>query len=162
MKTSAILMRKADIHPKLRLGIKEPKGGVKSTGKHTVRMISDKITKGRDRESGTIIDMVKYVMEEDGEKKEYRCPLKNKETGELHYIVQVLSKVPENGEVTMEMKKMGPRNYVEILNLDGSRIDGDMDDEDEVDDEAPDEQALEDVFGSMGIPEGKEGGDIQA
>lgn len=136
MKNSKGLMKAADIHPKLKLGIKEPKGGVRSTGKHTVRMISDKITKGRDRESGSIIDVVKYVVEENGEKFEYRCPMKSKETGELHYLVQILSKVPENGEVTMEMKKAGPRNFIEVLNLDGSRIDGD-EDESELDDREP-------------------------
>lgn len=140
-------MKRAEIYPKLRLGIKEPKGGVKSTGKHVVSMVSDKITKGRDRESGQIIDYVKYVVIEDGEKKEYRCPLKNKETGELHYIVQTLSKVAENTEVTMEMKKMGPRNYVEILNVDGSRIDGDIDEDDA--DEAPDEESIEEVFDNL-------------
>lgn len=146
MKTSAILMQKADIHPKLKLGIKQDKGGVKSTGRHVVRMISDKITKGRDRESGQIIDAVKYVVEEKGQKYEYRCPLKNKETGELHYLVQILSHVPEGTEVVMEMKKQGPRNYIDVTNLDGSRIDGDQDASSEVDDQDPTEEEIADAF----------------
>lgn len=148
-------MVKAGVYPKLRLGIKEPKGGVRSTGKHTVRLISDKIIKSRDRESGTIIDAVKYVVEVGGVKMEYRCPMKNKDTGELHYLVQVLSKVPEGGEVTMEMKKMGPRNYVEVLNPDGSRIDGDVEDEAGETTEVS-EETLEDVFAGLGVPGGDE------
>lgn len=132
MKNSKLLMKAAQVYPKLRLGVKVQGGGVRSTGKHTVRMIEDKMTKGRDRESGKIIDVVKYILEENGEKREYRVPVKNKETGELHYLVQALSQVPENGEITMEMKKMGPRNYVEVLNVDGSRVDGGV--EEEVDD----------------------------
>lgn len=131
MKTSAALMKSAGIYPKLKLGVKKEgangKKSVHATGPHTVRLISDKITKGRDRDSGTIIELVKYVVEEGGVKRQYSCPLKNKETGELHYLVQILSKVPENTEVIMEMKKMGPRNYVEVRNLDGTRIDSDED-----------------------------------
>lgn len=142
MKNSLALMKAAGIYPKLKLGVRKAgtsgKQSVHSTGRHTVSVISDKITKGRDRESGNIIDVVKYVLEEGGEKKEYRCPMKNKETGELHYLVQILSKVPEGTQVTMEMKKMGPRNYIEVLNLDGSRIDGD-------EQETADEEVGEDV-----------------
>lgn len=140
MQNSKALMQRAEIYPRIKLGTKQPKGGVVSTGKHIVRMIKDKITMGRDRESGKIIEVMKYILEEDGVKKEYRCPLKNKETNELHYLVQILSKVPENGEVSLEMKKAGPRNYVEVLNLDGSRIDAGEDDANEIVDEPTDEE----------------------
>lgn len=122
MKTSKLLMGKAGIYPKLQLGIKQERGGVQSTGPHTVRLISDKITLMRDRESGEIVEMVKYVVEEDGVKKEYRTRLKNKDTKELNYLVQHLSSVEEGTEVILEMKKMGPRNYVEVRNLDGTPI----------------------------------------
>lgn len=152
-------MKAAGIFPKLRLGTKIQGSGVKSTGLHTVKMVSDKITKGRDRESGTIIDVVKYVVEEDGVQKEYRVPLKNKETGELHYLVQVLSKVEEGDVVTMEMKKMGARNYVEVLNPDGSRIEAeDEDDESDVEDVKDDEHVADDLD-ALDTEEGKD--DIQ-
>ena len=36
-----------------------------------------------DRDSGQVIDFLKYIVEEDGIQKEYRTRLKNKETGEL-------------------------------------------------------------------------------
>lgn len=152
MKTSAALMKSAGIYPKLKLGVKKVgangKQSVHATGPHTVRLISDKIVKGRDRESGNIVELVKYVLEEGGVKKEYRCPLKHKETGELHYLVQILSKVPENTEVIMEMKKQGPRNYVEVRNLDGTRIDSDEPTEGQYEPEDGDmpDEALEAAF----------------
>lgn len=122
METSKILMRKAEIYPRLKLGLKQEKGGVKSTGRHLVRLLSDKVTLGRDRETSEIVEMVKYVMEVNGEKREYRTRMRNKDTKELNYLVQILSRVPEGTEVYLEMKKMGPRNYIEVTNLDGTRI----------------------------------------
>lgn len=85
-------------------------------------MLSDKIVNGLDRESGKVIQYVKYVVEEDGVQKEYRTRLKHKETGELQYLVQNLSQIEEGQEVIMEMKKMGPKNYVEVRHVDGSKI----------------------------------------
>ena len=131
-KISKELVRQAGIFPKLRLGIKREKGGVDSTGSHTVKLISDKIVKGIDRETGKVIDYVKYVFEENGEQKEYRTRLKHKETGELQYLVQNLANVNEGDTIVLEMKKMGAKNYVEVRNVDGSKI-TDEDQEDVVD-----------------------------
>lgn len=121
-KVSKELLKQAGIHPKLRLGIKQEKGGVQSTGAHRVKLIGEKIVKGIDRETGQAIDFVKYVFEEDGELKEYRTRLKHKETGELQYLVQNMANVDEGQEVILEMKKMGAKNYIEVRNIDGSKI----------------------------------------
>lgn len=136
MKISKDLMKTAGIFPKLRLGVKQEGGGVKSTGPHTVKMLSDKIVNGLERESGKTIQYVKYIVEEDGEQKEYRTRLKHKETGELNYLVQNLSQVEEGQTVVLEMKKMGPKNYVEVRHVDGSKIT----DEDQEDVVEPDEE----------------------
>jgi len=121
MKVSKQLMVQANIKPKLKLGLKTDRG-VQSTGPHTVKMISDKITNGLDRETGKVIEYVKYIVEEDGVEKEYRTRLKHKETGELQYLVQNLAQVEEGQEVIMEMKKAGLKNYIEIRHVDGSVI----------------------------------------
>jgi hypothetical protein len=129
MKVSKQLMDKAGIFPKLRLGVKKDGGGVVSTGPHTVTMVSDKIVNGLDRETGKMIEYVKYIVEEDGVQKEYRTRLKHKETGELQYLVQNLSQVEEGETVVLEMKKMGVKNYVEVRHPDGSKLtDEDQDD----------------------------------
>jgi hypothetical protein len=129
MKVSKQLMDKAGIFPKLRLGTKKDGGGVVSTGPHTVTMVSDKIVNGLDRETGKMIEYVKYIVEEDGVQKEYRTRLKHKETGELQYLVQNLSQVEEGETVVLEMKKMGVKNYVEVRHPDGSKVtDEDQDD----------------------------------
>lgn len=115
-------MEQAHILPKLRLGVKKEKGGVDPTGPHRVKMVADRIGKGVDRETGKVIDVVKYTVEEEGELKEYSVPVKARETGELHYLVQRLSEVSEGEEVILEMKKRGFKNYVDVLNLNGEPI----------------------------------------
>lgn len=146
-------MKKAEIYPKLRLGIKQPKGGVVSTGPQTVKLVKEFIRKGMDRESGQVIDVYKIVVEHEGILKEYRMPVKAKETGELHYLVQRMAKVAEGETVILEMKKQGPKNYIEVLREDGSPI--------EVDDEVADaggdadddisEEDVDDAMDSVGI-----------
>lgn len=129
MEISKKLMESAGIYPKLRLGLKKEGGGVESTGPHLVKLISDKIVKGMDRETGKVIEYVKYIVEEEGVEKEYRTRLKNKETGELQYLVQNLSQVDEGTEIILEMKKMGVKNYIEVRYPDGSALtDTDQDD----------------------------------
>ncbi len=122
MEISKKLMQSAGIFPKLRLGVKLDKGGVQPTGPHTVVMVSDKIVQGLDRETGKVIEFVKYIVEENNVQKEYRTRLKNKETGELNYLVQNLSQVEEGDTVVLEMKKMGLKNYVEVRQVDGTVV----------------------------------------
>jgi hypothetical protein len=130
-------MKKAGILPKLRLGIKKEGGGVESTGPHQVRILEDKIVPGIDKETGKQIHEVKYILEENGEKKEYRVPVKDK-AGELHYLVQRLSEIPEGGEVILEMKKRGIKNYIEVTTI------GEVD-YDETEADEPDEEPTVDI-----------------
>lgn len=140
-------MDSAGILPKLRLGVKKEGGGVLSTGPHTVTMVSDKIVKGLERESGKVIEYVKYIVKEDGIEKEYRTRLKHKETGELNYLVQNLSQIEEGDTVILEMKKMGPKNYVEVRHVDGSKIT----DEDQDDVVEPSEEDVYKAFDSIEV-----------
>lgn len=105
-------MKQAGVVPKLRLGIKEEGKAPVSTGPHRVKILEDKLRKGKD-EKGNIIDVVHYIVEENGEKKFYEVPVKDKQ-GNLHYLVQRLSEVPEGMDIIMEMKKKGIKNYISV------------------------------------------------
>ncbi len=109
-------MKQAGILPRLKLGERrEGENGKESvfpTGPHRVKIIEDKIKKGKDHE-GKIIDVMHYVLEEDGVKKFYEVPVKDK-TGSLHYLVQRFSEVPEGQEIILEMKKRGIKNFISV------------------------------------------------
>ena len=112
MKISRELLAKAGLLPKLRLGLKLPKGGVKPTGPHKVKILEDKILKKPDQ-TGKEIEYVRYLVEEDGEKKYYDTKLRDKQGG-LSYLVQRFAEIPEGEEVILEMKKQGVKNYIEV------------------------------------------------
>lgn len=135
MKNSKELLKVAGILPKLRLGKKLEKGGVQSTGPHLVKFISDRIQKGKDRETGEVIDVVRYVVDEEGEEKQYIVPVKDRETGNLHYLVQRLAEVNEGDIITLEMKKRGMKNYIEVLSADGAPI-GEHEEDEVIEEEA--------------------------
>jgi len=105
-------LSKAGILPKLRLGHKLPSGGVKSNGSHRVKIIQDKTLEKPDQ-TGKNIEYVRYLVEENGEKKVYDTKKLNK-IGELSYFVQRMAEINEGDEVMLEMKKQGVKNYIEI------------------------------------------------
>lgn len=129
MKNSKELLIKAGILPKLRLGLKQAKGGVKPTGSHRVKILEDKIIKKPDN-TGKEIEYVRYFVEENGEKKVYDTKLRDKNGG-LSYLVQRLAEVPEGEELILEMKKQGVKNYIEVLPVNQSS-NVEMEDDEEV------------------------------
>lgn len=113
MKISKGLMNKAGVMPKLRLANRQGKSVV-STGPQRVKLLEDKIIQGMDRETGKKVEYVVYTVEHDGEKKQYRTRLKNKDTGELSYLVQRMGEIPEGTDVILECKRSGIQNYIEV------------------------------------------------
>ena len=111
-KFSKELLSKAGILPKLRLGLKLPKGGVKPTGPHKVKLLEDKILKKPDQ-TGKEIEYVRYIVEENGEQKVYDTKLRDKNNG-LSYLVQRFAEINEGEEIILEMKKQGAKNYIEV------------------------------------------------
>ncbi len=87
----------------LQLGIKQDGGGVKSTGKHKVKLISEKETIGRDYHTKKERDEVEYIFEENGVEKKYRVSTKNKNGG-VHYFVRNMAEVEPGDEIILEMK----------------------------------------------------------
>jgi len=129
MKNSIEILKKANIIPKLRLAIKEEGKAPQPTGAHRVSLIEDKLINGKD-EKGNVIPMVRYIFEENGERKRYDVPLKNKE-GEVHYLVQRFAEVNEGQELILEMKKRGAKNYVSVSVV-GHSSEAEISDEDDI------------------------------
>ena len=112
MKTSKEIIKKANIYPRLRLFTKTPKGLV-STGIHRVKLILDKELKGTEFKTGKEIEKVRYLVEENGEKKIFERAKYNK-TGDVDYLVIRLAEFEENTEVFLEGSRAGIKNIVKI------------------------------------------------
>lgn len=126
-KISKELLTAAGIIPKLRLGIKTDKG-VTSNGAHRVKLLADKLVSEKDQRTGQDIEYVRYLVEENGEKKRYQTKKLN-QNGELSYLVQRLAEINEGDEVILQMKKRGIKNYIEVIPVKGDEIE--VEDEDE-------------------------------
>lgn len=114
MEISKKLMDKAGILPKLRLGVKVEGSGVESTGPHKVVVAGERLERGIDRDTGKEIEVMRYEFDcDDGERREYEVPVKDK-GGKLHYLVQRFAEVNVGDMVTLEMKRQGARNYIQV------------------------------------------------
>jgi hypothetical protein len=130
MKNSREILIKAGLHPKLRLGIKSAKG-VTPTGPHRVKVIEDKIIQKLDPD-GKLTYFVRFIFEEDGQKKQYDARMKSKEGTDPHYLVQLLAEVEEGEEIILEMKKAGIKNYIEVIRVStGEKVAAAADEEDD-------------------------------
>lgn len=108
-------MNKAGLLPKLRLGIKNG-GRVTPTGPHRVKIVEDKLVKKLNTE-GVEEYFVRYIFEEDGQKKQYDCHMKAKVGNDPHYLVQALAEVEPGEELILEMKKAGVKSYIEVTRV---------------------------------------------
>jgi hypothetical protein len=116
MKTSKEIVLKSGLLPRLQLGIRMPRGGVKPTGPHTVKILEDSIIKkpGREDEASTEVHYVRYIVEENGIRKQYDTRLKTKGGSDPSYFVQAMAEIEPGEEVILEMMKSGPKNYINI------------------------------------------------
>ncbi len=124
-------MNKAGLLPKLRLGIKNGRG-VTPTGPHKVKIIEDKMVKKLNTE-GIEEFFVRYIFDEDGERKQYDCHMKSKVGNDPHYLVQALAEVEPGEELILEMKKAGVKSYIEVTRLSTNsteKVDVDDDEDD--------------------------------
>ena len=130
MKVSKELLNAAGIIPKLRLGTKTDRG-VQGNGPHRVKILADKLVQGKDPKTGKDLEYVRYLVEENGEKKSYQTKKLN-QNGELSYLVQRLAEIEEGQEVILEMKKAGVKNYVDVVPV-GSAHSVEVEDDDGLD-----------------------------
>src|SRR3990167_8662605 len=116
MKTSQEVIKKAGIIPRLSLceQILDEGGnkkGVRGTGVHKVKLLEDKVVMGKDFMTNQERYEMKYILEENGEKKFYSVPLRDK-NNEVHYLVQRLSEFNEGDEIILEYKRKGLRGFI--------------------------------------------------
>ena len=113
MQNSQSLVKQAGIVPRLVLATKEDSGATVSTGPHKVKILSDKLVKGTDFQTGQERPEVEYTFEENGERKTYNVSVKDKQ-GQLHYLIQRFAEIPEGTELILEVKRKGVKNYVDV------------------------------------------------
>lgn len=118
------------IYPKLKLGEKLEGGGVKSLGPKKVKITAEPSTTVMIK-NGKQVKAFKLIVEEGGELKKWLIPMLNEE-GEGHYLVDQLQDVEVGEVITLEMKKRGPRNYIEITREGAENDQKVVEDEDEV------------------------------
>ena len=140
MKTSKEIIKKANIYPRLRLFTKTPKGLV-STGIHRVKLILDRELKGTELKTGKEIEKVRYLIEEDGERKIFERAKFNK-TGDVDYLVIRLAEFEEGTEVFLEGSRAGIKNIVKISPVVGGES-VEVEDDEHIEDDIPVEEIPE-------------------
>lgn len=100
------------MYPKLKLGEKTDKG-VKSLGPKTV-VITAEPTTTMMMKNGKQVKAFKLIVKENGELKKWLVPITTEE-GEGHYLIEHLQDVEVGETIVLEMKKRGPRNYIEVV-----------------------------------------------
>lgn len=96
---------------------------MKSTGAHTIMLVSDSIGKGKDPMSGAEVEQLQVIVTEGGVEKMWNIPLKDKESN-LHYLVQRLAEFNEGDTLVVEMKKKGMRNFIDVKSLSQAKAAG--------------------------------------
>jgi len=121
MQKSQELVDEAGIVPFLQLFVKKDGGGTSPTGAHEVKVLSDKIVKAKDFQTGDDIPVVEYLLEEDGRQVRYQVPVKDKK-GELHYLIQRLADVDEGETIVLEGKRGKNRSFVEVRRMSDGEV----------------------------------------
>ncbi len=96
--------------PELKLGLGSPP---KSTGPHTVKLLTGKEVVGRDYKTRQERRDFRILVEEAGVKKTYQFPILG-EDGKPHYLLIQLANIPDETEVVLEMKREGARTFISM------------------------------------------------
>lgn len=124
LKNTTEVLAKAKMYPKLKLGEKLPGGGIKTLGAKTVEVVDDKIIKKIDPKDAKEKYYMRYNLKHNGELRRYETRLQD-DNGEPSYFVQRMGEFKPGDVITLEMKKAGVKNYVEITSdLDDPTEDG--------------------------------------
>ncbi len=119
MKNLKLLAEQLNVLPKLRLGIKLEKGGVKSTGLHRVTFVEEPSTvMGRD-DSGKPRKELKFIVEEGAIKYRWQIPILGKD-GQPSYLIERLMNIEVGDERILEMSRHGAKNYIDVRPVDAA------------------------------------------
>lgn len=114
MINSKEVVKVAGLHPKLKLLRKNDAGVPTPTGPHIVKLLLDKEITKKDPQTGQDTQYIRYLVEENGERKTYDTRKFNKDTNEVSYLVLELSEYVEGSIVKLEGKKIGTKNYIKV------------------------------------------------
>ncbi len=127
MDLSRELMAKANILPKLQLMKKDERDVPRPTGPHRVKILEERLLQGIDPETNQPRHLVRYVFEEEGVKRQYDVPCKDKK-GDLHYLIQRFAEFQPGEEMILEALKRGPKTYISVTRVsEATEVDEDDD-----------------------------------
>src|SRR3990167_4441532 len=87
--------------------------GTRSTGEHKVKFLEDKVVQGKDFQTGVERLEMKWIFEEDGQRKFYTKPLRD-ENGEVYYLIQSMAKYNYGDELILKYVSKGLRGYIDV------------------------------------------------
>lgn len=126
MKAINNLMTKLDATPKLRLGRKLEGGGVELLGPKHIKILGEPSSiMGKDPKTGLPRQEMKFMVEHEGRKYRWLVPFLSKDDGtQPHYLVERMSEldIQVGDELILEMKRNGPKNYVEITKVSSGEV----------------------------------------
>ena len=112
--------KEGDYVSSLQLFVKLDSGGTRATGAHKVKLISDKVIKGKDYKTKQEIYKIELLLEEDGVKKSYSFRMKDKDNPKKpHYLVERFANIKAGTEVILEGKKSGKASYIDVFVVEG-------------------------------------------
>jgi hypothetical protein len=126
------LMDTLGVLPKLRLGIKLQGGGVRSTGPHLVRFLSEPEGVTKSNHEGKPTKYLRFEVESGGVRQHWYVAVLNRE-GQPNYLLEKLVTIKPGDQRVLEMLKQGAKNYIDVRETDAPSVAPD-DDEGELDD----------------------------
>lgn len=125
------------MYPKLKLGERREgnngKQSVHSTGIHTIKFTAEPTTTTINK-MGVPTKVFKCIVEENGQLYKWFVPVMNKDNTEGHYLIERLQDIKVGEEFTVEMKKQGAHNFIEVLSK-GEVAKTALEDEQEIEEE---------------------------
>lgn len=112
------VMTAMGVLPKLRLGLKVKGGGVKSTGAHRVKFLSEPEGITKKNFEGKPTKFLRFEIECERVRYHWFVPVLNKEGNEANYLMERLADAKVGDERILEMTKQGAKNYIDVREVD--------------------------------------------
>lgn len=112
------IARAIKLYPRIKMGERTLGGAVQGTGPHKVKFMEEPtVITGKDKK-GNPRKELKFILQEHGQLYRWQVPILNEE-GQPNYLVERLMDIEVGDIRVLEMKKRGPRNYVDVMDPSG-------------------------------------------
>jgi hypothetical protein len=112
------VMTAMGVLPKLRLGLKVKGGGVKSTGAHRVKFLSEPEGVTKKNFEGKPTKFLRFEVECHNTRYHWFVSVLNKEGNDANYLIERLAEVKIGDERILEMTKQGAKNFIDVREVD--------------------------------------------